>query len=142
MGNNILVILGLAVFCGMIGALVFQKLKFPQVVGNIIIGLLLGESVFGLISQQDIANLQTFNMFALGIIGFLVGGELKIETFKKYAKQFTPFSVLRECSAFSWWELPRVCWFTRFAVRLFRRWRWDWCSVLFPLRQTPPPRLM
>ncbi len=88
MGNNILVILGLAVFCGMIGALIFQRLKFPQVVGNIIIGLLLGESVFGLISQQDIANLQTFNMFALGIIGFLVGGELKIETFKKYAKQF------------------------------------------------------
>lgn len=86
--TNVLFILGIAVFCGMIGALIFQKLKFPQVVGNIIIGLLLGESVFGLISQSDIANLKTFNLFALGIIGFLVGGELKIETFKKYAKQF------------------------------------------------------
>lgn len=88
MAGNVLVILGIAVFCGMIGALVFQKLKFPQVVGNIIIGLLLGESVFGLISQTDILKLQNFNMFALGVIGFLVGGELKIETFKKYAKQF------------------------------------------------------
>ena len=88
MASNVLVILGIAVFCGMIGALIFQKLKFPQVVGNIIIGLILGESVTGLISQADIANLKTFNLFALGIIGFLVGGELKIETFKKYAKQF------------------------------------------------------
>ena len=84
MTNSVLFILGVAVFCGMIGALIFQRLKFPQVVGNIIIGLLLGESVFGLISQADIANLKTFNLFALGIIGFLVGGELKIETLPHY----------------------------------------------------------
>ena len=35
------------------------------------------------------SHLKTFNLFALGIIGFLVGGELKVDTFKKYARQFT-----------------------------------------------------
>ena len=66
MASNVLVILGIAVFCGMIGALIFQKLKFPQVVGNIIIGLILGESVTGLISQADIANLKTDIVDKLG----------------------------------------------------------------------------
>jgi NhaP-type Na+/H+ or K+/H+ antiporter len=33
-------------------------------------------------------QLKTFNMFSLGIIGFMIGGELKAAIFKKYGKQF------------------------------------------------------
>ncbi len=86
--NNILFILGIGVFGGLIGAWFFQKIKFPQVIGYIVIGLILGESGFKLIQTADIEHLSMFNNFALGIIGFLVGGELQIATFKKYGKQF------------------------------------------------------
>ncbi len=89
MHHGILLILGLSAFLGLIGAYIFQKLKFPQVVGYIAIGLLIGQTGIGLIDKTHIANLQSFTYIALGIIGFLVGGELKISEFKKYGKQFS-----------------------------------------------------
>ncbi len=89
LNDSILFLLGLGVFGGMVGAWFFQKIRFPQVVGYIVIGLIIGQAGFGIISSHAILQLKTFNLFALGIIGFLVGGELKIATFKKYARQFT-----------------------------------------------------
>lgn len=86
---SILVILGICTAGGVIGAWVFQKLRIPQVVGYIVIGVLIGETGIGLITPQDITDLLPFNNFALGIIGFLVGGELQGGLFKKYGKQFT-----------------------------------------------------
>ncbi|MFA7229853.1 MAG: cation:proton antiporter [Victivallaceae bacterium] len=85
---GILFILGIGVFGGMLGACFFQKIKFPQVVGYIAIGLLIGEAGFKIVRQVDIVNLKMFNLFALGVIGFLVGGELKLDIFRKYGKQF------------------------------------------------------
>lgn len=85
---GVLFILGVVVFGGILGAWLFQKLHIPQVVGYIVIGLLLGESGLNIVTHQDIISLGTFNLFALGIIGFLVGGELKTKTFRKYARQF------------------------------------------------------
>lgn len=85
---GILFILGAGVFGGLMGAWLFQRMRIPQVVGYIAIGLILGQSGFQVIKQSDIAALQPFNLFALGIIGFLVGGELKLEILKKYARQF------------------------------------------------------
>lgn len=83
-----LLLLGIGVFGGIIGAWLFQKLRIPQVVGYIAIGLLIGQSGFNIVQSDDIVRLQSFNWFALGIIGFLVGGELQIENFRKYGKQF------------------------------------------------------
>ncbi|MDD5697651.1 MAG: cation:proton antiporter [Victivallaceae bacterium] len=89
LNHNLLFLLGLGVFGGMAGAWFFQKIRVPQVIGYIVIGLIIGQAGFGIISSDVIAELKTFNLFALGIIGFLVGGELKIDTFRKYARQFT-----------------------------------------------------
>lgn len=86
--NAILLLLGIAVFGGMLGAWIFQRLRIPQVIGYIAIGVLLGESGLELFHLQDIEDLQPLNIFALGIIGFLVGGELRIDEFKKYGRQF------------------------------------------------------
>ncbi len=97
---GLLIILGLAVFLGMIGAWFFQKIKFPQVVGYIIIGLIIGAAGFNIIKHEHIETLGPFNFFALGIIGFLVGGELKLEMFRKYGKQFTSILLGEGCLAF------------------------------------------
>ena len=96
---GILILLGTGLLGGALGASVFQRLRIPQVVGYIVIGLLLGQSGFGLIQAIDEENLRPFNLFALGIIGFLVGGELKIETFRKYGKQFAAI-IIRHCCSY------------------------------------------
>jgi len=85
---NILFLLGLALFGGTIGGRLFQKLRIPQVVGYIAIGIVIGESGLKLVSHNTIVTLQPFNYFALGLIGFMVGGELKKDIFLKYGRQF------------------------------------------------------
>ena len=89
---SILFILGISILGGLVGASFFQKLRIPQVVGFIVIGLIVGDNGFKIITHKNVTALQPFTLFALGIIGFLVGGELKSETFKKYARQF--FAIL------------------------------------------------
>lgn len=84
---NLLLLLGLALFGGVLGGRLFQKCKIPQVVGYIIIGLIIGQSGLRLVDRDILILLQPFNYFALGLIGFMVGGELKREVFAKYGKQ-------------------------------------------------------
>ena len=111
---GVLMILGLGVFGGMAGAWFFQKIHFPQVVGYIVIGLLLGETGFGLVHPADVENLRLLNLFALGIIGFLVGGELKLEMFRKYAKEVITILLGEGIAAFflvalaSWWIIYAI----------------------------------
>lgn len=97
---GILALLGICTAGGVIGAWIFQKLHIPQVVGYIVIGVLIGTTGFGLITPKDISNLQPFNNFALGLIGFLVGGELQGSMFKKYGKQFTAILLGEGVTAF------------------------------------------
>ncbi len=84
---NILFLLGLALFSGVIGGRLLQKLKIPKVVGYILIGVILGETGLNIINKGIITTLAPFNYFALGLIGFMVGGELKKKVFAKYGKQ-------------------------------------------------------
>ena len=97
---GLLTIIGLCIFCGVIGAWIFQKLHVPQVVGYIVIGVLIGQSGFQLVDQADVLALRPFNLFALGLIGFLVGGELHGSIFKKYGKQFTAILLGEGLAAF------------------------------------------
>lgn len=98
--TNILMVVGITILGGMLGGVICQKFKIPQVVGNIVVGLILGSSGFNLITLEDVESLKVINFFALGVIGFLVGGELKIETFRKYAKQFITILVFEGMAGF------------------------------------------
>ncbi|MFH1854544.1 MAG: cation:proton antiporter [Candidatus Omnitrophota bacterium] len=89
---DILLLLGIAVFFGTLGGKIFQKLKIPQVVGYIVIGLVLGKSFFGIFNDATIEALNPFTSIALGIIGFLIGAELKLDIFKKYGRSI--YSIL------------------------------------------------
>jgi Kef-type K+ transport system membrane component KefB len=84
---NLILLFGIIIAGGAFGARLFQKFNIPQVVGCIIVGILLGD-VFNLITPHTIETLHPFTMFALGLIGFMIGGELKADIFKKYGKQF------------------------------------------------------
>ena len=104
---GVLFIVGIAIFGGITGAWLFERLHFPNVVGYIVIGLVFGSSGFGLIQPQDIARFDALNLFALGLIGFLVGGELQADTFRKYGKQFFVILFGEGLAAFAEKRAPR-----------------------------------
>lgn len=97
---NILFLLGLALFGGTIGGRLFQKIRVPQVVGYIFIGILIGQTGAKIVDEHTIEILQPFNYFALGLIGFMIGGELKKETLLKYGKQFIYILLFEGVTAF------------------------------------------
>ena len=86
---NLILLLGFILILGAIGGRIFQKLKIPQVVGYIVIGIFIGQSGFQILSSQVITALDPINSLALSLIGFLIGAELKTSVIKKYGKQFT-----------------------------------------------------
>ena len=104
--TGILLILGIGVFGGIVGAAIFQRLHIPQVVGYIAMGLLIGDLGLGLVSQDAIRDLQSLNLFALGIIGFLVGGELHLDIFRKQGKQLLSILLFEGVGAFVIVGLP------------------------------------
>lgn len=84
---NLALLFGLVILGGAFGARLFQKFHIPQVVGCIIVGIILGD-VLEVITPERIDKLKPFTMFALGVIGFMIGSELRGDVFKKYGKQF------------------------------------------------------
>lgn len=88
-GSGVLILLGIAVSGGILNALIVKKVSIPQVLGYMLTGIILGSSGLKLITPNDIEKLSPVNLFCLAVIGFLVGGEIKFETMKKYGKQFT-----------------------------------------------------
>ena len=102
-GTQFMLLLGIMMFFGSVGGRIFQKLKIPQVVGYIVIGIIIGVSGFLVLGKETVAALNPISTASLTLIGFLVGAELKIDVIKKYGKQFvgiligesiTPFFVV------------------------------------------------
>jgi Kef-type K+ transport system membrane component KefB len=85
---NFALLFGLIILGGTLGARLFQRFHIPQVVGSIAVGIVLGQDVLNVISEARVEALEPFTKFALGIVGFMIGGELRAEVFKKYGRQF------------------------------------------------------
>ena len=97
---DLLLVLGGALFLGTAGARLLQWLHFPQVLGYILIGLAVGQTGLGVISEEVIDRLARFNFFALGIIGFMIGGELHRDVSKRFGRQFVGILLAESLVAF------------------------------------------
>ena len=109
---NLALLFGLVILGGAFGARLFQKLHIPQVVGCIMVGIILGD-VLNVITPERIDKLRPFTMFALGVIGFMIGSELRGDVFKKYGKQFFIILFSQGIGAFLLVAIgiPMVTWF-------------------------------
>ncbi|MHC5074424.1 MAG: cation:proton antiporter domain-containing protein [Planctomycetota bacterium] len=85
---NLVLLLGAIIFLGTFGSRFAQKFRLPQVVGCVVVGVVLGPEVFNLITRHTVETVEPLTMFALGFIGFMIGGELRADVFKKYGRQF------------------------------------------------------
>jgi Kef-type K+ transport system membrane component KefB/predicted transcriptional regulator len=96
---NIILLIGIAVFCGTVGAWIIQKFRIPQIIGYVIVGVIVGP-LLGVFPPEAVGVMEAFNVLALGVIGFLVGGELKREVFVKFGRQVWMILLFEGVTAF------------------------------------------
>lgn len=81
--TNFLFDLAIVLLCANIGGIVAVRLKQPSVLGQIIAGLLIGPSVFGLIGQSEF--IASYSEIGVLLLMFMAGMETNIEDLKKSA---------------------------------------------------------
>ena len=97
MEMNLVLAIGIIIVIGFLGGLATKRIKFPRITGYIIIGILLSPSLLNIISAATIKNLDIITDIALGIIAFLIGGSLRLESLRKLGRSIawiTPFQSL------------------------------------------------
>jgi len=78
---------------GMAGGKIASKVGLPTVSGYILLGLLLGPSVFNFITSEVYYNLSFVNELALGMLAISVGTELHYRVFKAFGKNLVTISL-------------------------------------------------
>ena len=77
---NLLLSVGIMVVAGFLGGLALEKLKLPKISSYIIVGILLSPSLLNIIPKETISRMDIITEIALGIIAYLIGGSLKVES--------------------------------------------------------------
>jgi len=84
-----MLLLGLVTALGVMGGQMARLFKFPSVTGYIITGLFLGPSLLGLVTDPVLDDITPITDFALGLIGFSLGSELKWRFFRENWENFS-----------------------------------------------------
>lgn len=83
MSLNTLLDLAIMIFAGMFCGRIAKHLRLPNVTGYLVAGLLIGPSVFGLLSDDFLTSTGVISDVALGFIAFSIGNEFKLSYFKR-----------------------------------------------------------
>lgn len=97
---NVLLLAGVAILFGLLGGEGIKKIKTPQVVGFIVMGVILGPSLFNFIKTADVESVNMISSFTLGVIGFGIGQELKLSSLRKLGKSIISIVVFEALGAF------------------------------------------
>jgi len=89
---EILFLVGITMFLGTLGGKFCQHFKVPQVTGYILVGLLLGKHGLRFWSPEMVEQFAPITNLALGMIGFMIGSELKFDVFRKRGRSI--YSIL------------------------------------------------
>jgi len=81
---NILLLFGITLLITIVVSFVFVRLHLPQVIGYILVGIILGISGIQLFDSARIDHLNMITYFALSMIGFTIGGELRWARIKRF----------------------------------------------------------
>lgn len=98
---NILMVLGTSIILGFIAGLLSEKVNIPGVVGMILMGVFLGESVLGFLSYSFIENMKPLIDLALAFIGLGIGTELKFDLISKLRKSIFFILIFESFGAFT-----------------------------------------
>jgi Kef-type K+ transport system membrane component KefB len=97
---NILLLLGAALLLGFVGGKSTERLRSPQVVGFIVIGVIIGNLFPEILDTNTLDNLDVISFLALSFIGFDVGGEMALKVLKKLGKSILGIAIFEALGAF------------------------------------------
>ncbi|WP_312833357.1 cation:proton antiporter [Sedimentibacter saalensis] len=83
---NIYMYLAIAMILGLLSSKIMDKIKFPNVTGYIIIGLIAGPYCLNILTLEAVENFSLIPDIALGFIAFSIGAEFKLSYLKKVGK--------------------------------------------------------
>lgn len=101
---SLLLMLGMAMFFGLLMTRVLKPLGLPAVTSYLIAGLLMGPCLFGRIglgfrSFEDVSSLGILSDVALGFIAFSIGNEFRLTDLKHTGKQAAVVAVVQAFAA-------------------------------------------
>ena len=96
---NLLLAVGIMVVAGFLGGLALEKLKLPKITGYIIVGVLLGPSLLNIIPKETVGRLNIITEIALGVIAYLIGASLKVESLRRLRKSITWIIIFQSVGA-------------------------------------------
>ncbi len=85
---------------GLVMARILGLLKFPDVTGYLIAGILIGPSVLKIIPQSGVDSLEIISQVALSFIAFSVGSEMNINSIKKIGSKILLVTIFEALGAF------------------------------------------
>ena len=91
---------GLLLAAGYILGKLFERIRLPSITGYILAGLLMGESVSGIITHEMSGNLHILTEIALGIIALTIGGEFSLDKIKRTGVKIITITVFEAIGAF------------------------------------------
>ena len=94
---SILLVVGIAVLAGLIGAKGSERIRIPMVVGYIIAGVIIGDSGFKILDASGAGILADT---ALGFIGFGIGSQLRLSVLRRLGKSIISISLFEALGAF------------------------------------------
>lgn len=100
MEQNVLITLAVAAFVAYFVRRFTGKIGLPIVTGYVIVGVLLGISLLKVFRPEVLDRLDVINDFALGIIGFTIGSELRREVFQKLGRSIILIALFESIAAF------------------------------------------
>lgn len=97
---NVLFFIAMAIILGLVGGKLVQRLRLPAVVGYLIAGLAFGPSVLRVFTPELLKQLDVFTAFALSLVAFIIGSEMKISTLRDMGKGIGVITLLESFGAF------------------------------------------
>lgn len=97
---GVLLIVAIAIIFGFIGGKLVKLVKLPSVVGYLIAGLVFGPSVLNVFDLSLLDRMSPFHGFALSLIAFIIGSEMKLSTFKEMGSGISVVTLLESFGAF------------------------------------------
>ena len=80
---NILLCISIAFIFGLLSTKLMKIFNLPNVTGFLIAGLVIGPSILGFVSSDDLNALSFISDIALGFIAFSIGVEFKLRHLKE-----------------------------------------------------------
>ena len=92
--------ISILILAGLIFSKLISMIRFPEVTGYLVAGILIGPHVLGLLPKAGVDSLEIISELALCFIAFSIGSEMKLSVMKKLGLNIITITLFEALSAF------------------------------------------